>query len=428
MERIKMEELVRWKEKPGRKPLILKGARQVGKTWLMKEFGERYFDQTAYVNLDRNSRMRRVFDGDFDVEAILMALNIETGVAIQPERTLIILDEIQEAPRAISALKYFCEDAPEYAIVAAGSLLGVAIHEGASFPVGKVDTMDIHPLNYREFLIAMGERPLADLLMQRKYTLMEAFAEKYIRLLKLYLYTGGMPEVVDAYAQRRDIVEVRSIQRTILELYEDDFGKHAPKEDLPRIRMVWNAVPLQLAKENKKFFFGQVKAGARAKDFEKAIQWLTDCGLLTKVYRVEKPAMPLKSYIDFAAFKIYMLDVGLLGALSDLDARAILEESEIFVEFKGALAEQYVLQQLISDTQYTPYYYSVSSHNEIDFVLQREGQVVPLEVKAAENLRSKSLRAYCDKFKPVLAVRTSLSGYREQDWMTNLPLYAVMTL
>lgn len=428
MERIKMEELVRWKEKPGRKPLILKGARQVGKTWLMKEFGERYFDQTAYVNLDRNSRMRRVFDGDFDVEAILMALNIETGVAIQPERTLIILDEIQEAPRAISALKYFCEDAPEYAIVAAGSLLGVAIHEGASFPVGKVDTMDIHPLNYREFLIAMGERPLADLLMQRKYTLMEAFAEKYIRLLKLYLYTGGMPEVVDAYAQRRDIVEVRSIQRTILELYEDDFGKHAPKEDLPRIRMVWNAVPLQLAKENKKFFFGQVKVGARAKDFEKAIQWLTDCGLLTKVYRVEKPAMPLKSYIDFAAFKIYMLDVGLLGALSDLDARAILEESEIFVEFKGALAEQYVLQQLISDTQYTPYYYSVSSHNEIDFVLQREGQVVPLEVKAAENLRSKSLRAYCDKFKPVLAVRTSLSGYREQDWMTNLPLYAVMTL
>ena len=428
MERIKMEELVRWKEKPGRKPLILKGARQVGKTWLMKEFGERYFDQIAYVNLDRNSRMRRVFDGDFDVEAILMALNIETGVAIQPERTLIILDEIQEAPRAISALKYFCEDAPEYAIVAAGSLLGVAIHEGASFPVGKVDTMDIHPLNYREFLIAMGERPLADLLMQRKYTLMEAFAEKYIRLLKLYLYTGGMPEVVDAYAQRRDIVEVRSIQRTILELYEDDFGKHAPKEDLPRIRMVWNAVPLQLAKENKKFFFGQVKAGARAKDFEKAIQWLTDCGLLTKVYRVEKPAMPLKSYIDFAAFKIYMLDVGLLGALSDLDARAILEESEIFVEFKGALTEQYVLQQLISDTQYTPYYYSVSSHNEIDFVLQREGQVVPLEVKAAENLRSKSLRAYYDKFKPVLAVRTSLSGYREQEWMTNLPLYAVMTL
>lgn len=428
MERIKMEELVRWKEKPSRKPLILKGARQVGKTWLMKEFGERYFDQTAYVNLDRNGRMRRVFDGDFDVEAILMALNIETGVAIQPERTLIILDEIQEAPRAISALKYFCEDAPEYAIVAAGSLLGVAIHEGASFPVGKVDTMDIHPLNYREFLIAMGERPLADLLMQRKYTLMEAFAEKYIRLLKLYLYTGGMPEVVDAYAQRRDIVEVRSIQRTILELYEDDFGKHAPKEDLPRIRMVWNAVPLQLAKENKKFFFGQVKAGARARDFEKAIQWLTDCGLLTKVYRVEKPAMPLKSYIDFAAFKIYMLDVGLLGALSDLDARAILEESEIFVEFKGALAEQYVLQQLISDTQYTPYYYSVSSHNEIDFVLQREGQVVPLEVKAAENLRSKSLRAYCDKFKPVLAVRTSLSGYREQEWMTNLPLYAVMTL
>ncbi len=428
MERLKMEELVRWKEKPNRKPLILKGARQVGKTWLMKEFGKRYFDQVAYVNLDRNSRMRHVFDGDFDVEAILMALNIETGVAIQPENTLIILDEIQEAPRAISALKYFCEDAPEYAVIAAGSLLGVAIHEGTSFPVGKVDTMSVFPMCYREFLIAMGEPKLADLLTQKRFALMDAFAEKYIRLLKLYLYTGGMPEVVDAYAKRRDVAEVREIQKTILELYEDDFGKHAPKEDMPRIRMVWNAVPLQLAKENKKFFFGQVKEGARAKDFEKAIQWLTDCGLLIKVYRVEKPAMPLKSYIDFAAFKIYLLDVGLLGAMSDLDARAILDKSEIFVEFKGAMAEQYVLQQLVSDTAYTPFYYSVSSHNEIDFVLQKDGDIVPLEVKAAENLRSRSLRAYCDKFNPALAVRTSLSDYREQDWMTNLPLYAVMML
>lgn len=428
MERMKMEELVRWKERPGRKPLILKGARQVGKTWLMKEFGERYFDHVAYVNLDRNSRMRRVFDGDFDIDAIVMALNIETGVPIQPEKTLIILDEVQEAPRAISSLKYFCEDAPEYAVIAAGSLLGVAIHQGTSFPVGKVDIMEIHPLNYREFLAAMGESALADLLAQKKYALMDAFAEKYIRLLKLYLYIGGMPEAVDAYAQRRDIVEVRSIQRTILELYEDDFGKHAPKSELPRIRIVWNAVPLQLAKENKKFFFGQIKAGARARDFEIAIQWLVDCGLLTKVYRVEKPAVPLKSYIDFAAFKIYLLDVGLLGAMGDLDAKTILEESEIFVEFKGAMAEQYVLQQLVSDTSYAPFYYSVSSHNEIDFVLQREGQVVPLEVKAAENLRSKSLRSYCDKFSPALAVRTSLSGYREQEWMTNLPLYAVMTL
>lgn len=428
MERMKMEELVRWKERPGRKPLILKGARQVGKTWLMKEFGKRYFDHVAYVNLDRNSRMRRVFDGDFDIEAIVMALNIETGVPIQPEKTLIILDEVQEAPRAISSLKYFCEDAPEYAVIAAGSLLGAAIHKGTSFPVGKVDTMEIHPLNYREFLMAMGESALADLLTQKKYALMEPFAEKYTRLLKLYLYTGGMPEVVNAYVLRKDIVEVRSIQRTILELYEDDFGKHAPKEEMPRIRMVWNAVPLQLAKENKKFFFGQIKTGARAKDFENAIQWLTDCGLLTKVYRVEKPAMPLKSYIDFAAFKIYLLDVGLLGAMSDLDARTILEGSEIFVEFKGALAEQYVQQQLVSDTPYTPFYYSASSHNEIDFVLQREGQIFPLEVKAAENLRSKSLRAYCDKFNPAMAVRTSLSGYREQEWMINIPLYAVMTL
>ncbi len=428
MERQIMDELVRWKRKKNRKPLILKGARQVGKTWIMKEFGARQFKNVAYVNFDRNSRMQRVFEGDFDIRSIIQAINIETKEVVRPEDTLIIFDEIQEAPRAISSLKYFCEEAPEYAIVAAGSLLGVAIHEGTSFPVGKVDTLDIYPMNYREFLTAMGEEQLASLLSQKDYRMIDAFSEKYIRWLKLYYYIGGMPEAVASYVDEGDIVEVRSIQKAILEMYEDDFSKHTDKDMLPRIRMVWNSVPVQLAKENRKFFFGQVKEGARARDFETAIEWLLDCGLISKTYRVQKPAMPLKAYVEFSVFKIFLLDVGLLGAMSDLDAGAILEGSSIFTEFKGALTEQYVHQQLVSDTEYIPYYYSASAHNEIDFVVQRRGQIVPIEVKAEENLRSRSLRAYCDKFHPGVAVRTSMAAYREQDWLVNIPLYAVMTI
>lgn len=428
MERQIMEELILWKRKKNRKPLILKGARQVGKTWIMKEFGVRQFKNVAYVNFDRNSRMQRVFEGDFDIRSIIQAINIETKEAVRPEDTLIIFDEIQEAPRAISSLKYFCEEAPEYAVVAAGSLLGVAIHEGTSFPVGKVDMLDIYPMNYREFLAAMGEEGLASLLEQKNYTMIDAFSEKYIRWLKLYYYIGGMPEAVASYVDEGDIVEVRSIQKAILEMYEDDFSKHTDKDMLPRIRMVWNSVPIQLAKENRKFFFGQIKEGARARDFETAIEWLLDCGLISKAYRVQKPAIPLKAYVEFSVFKIFLLDVGLLGAMSDLDAEAILEGSSIFTEFKGALTEQYVHQQLVSDTEYIPYYYSASSHNEIDFIIQCRGQIVPIEVKAEENLRSRSLKAYCDKFHPETAVRTSMAAYREQDWLVNIPLYAVMTI
>jgi len=426
MERYVMNKLVEWKNKPGRKPLILKGARQVGKTWLMKEFGKRHFKYTAYVNFDNNDKMLEVFEMDYNIERILMAINIETGVKIMPQETLIIFDEIQENPRALAALKYFYENAPEYAVVAAGSLLGVAIHKGVSFPVGKVDTIGVHPMNFREFLLAVGEEGLVGLIDKQETALMTSFKDKYADWLKKYYYIGGMPEVVSYFVQTKDFSEIRYLQKRILEMYESDFSKHTTENELPRIRMVWNSIPMQLAKENKKFFFGKIKEGARAKDFELAIEWLQDCGLIKKVYNVSKPAMPLKAYIEFSAFKLFLLDVGLLGALSDLDMKSILDGNSIFVEFKGALTEQYVLQQLIADTEYTPYYYAESkSEGEIDFLIQKGSDIVPIEVKAEENLKAKSLKVYCDKFHPNLAIRTSMSDYREQDWMINMPLWLV---
>ncbi len=428
MQRTIMAELIRWKTKRNRKPLLLKGARQVGKTWLMKEFGSKCFKNTAYLNFDSGGRVSRIFNEDYDIRRILQLINIETGVKVEPQETLIIFDEIQEVPRAISALKYFCENAPEYAVIAAGSLLGVSIHEGVSFPVGKIDLLEVHPLSYVEFLKAVGEEALAEPIESADYEAMNAFSDKYIHWLKLYYYIGGMPEAVKDYVENGDIYEVREIQKRLLELYENDFSKQTPGQELARIRLVWNSIPLQLAKENKKFFFGQIRQGARAKDFELAIEWLLDCGLITKVYRVSKPSVPLKAYTDFAAFKIYLLDVGLLGAMSDLDARSILEGNELFLEFKGALAEQYVLQQIVAETDYTPYYFSPSSHSEIDFLVQKEGMVVPVEVKAEDNLHAKSLKAYWEKYKPANAVRTSMANYRQEAWMVNLPLYGIRNL
>lgn len=428
MQRTIMAELIRWKTKRNRKPLLLKGARQVGKTWLMKEFGSKCFKNTAYLNFDSGGRVSRIFNEDYDIRRILQLINIETGVKVEPQETLIIFDEIQEVPRAISALKYFCENAPGYAVIAAGSLLGVSIHEGVSFPVGKIDLLEVHPLSYVEFLKAVGEEALAEPIESADYEAMNAFSDKYIHWLKLYYYIGGMPEAVKDYVENGDIYEVREIQKRLLELYENDFSKHTPGQELARIRLVWNSIPLQLAKENKKFFFGQIRQGARAKDFELAIEWLLDCGLITKVYRVSKPSVPLKAYTDFAAFKIYLLDVGLLGAMSDLDARSILEGNELFLEFKGALAEQYVLQQIVAETDYTPYYFSPSSHSEIDFLVQKEGTVVPVEVKAEDNLHAKSLKAYWEKYKPANAVRTSMANYRQEAWMVNLPLYGIRNL
>ena len=429
MKRYAMQALAAWKDRPNRKPLILKGARQVGKTWLMREFGKQYFSKVAYVTFYNNQRMKRVFDDDYDIERILMNVNIETKVEVTPGDTLIIFDEIQEAPRALESLKYFCENAPEYAIVAAGSLLGVAIHEGASFPVGKVDTLDLHPLSFREFLEAMGEAPLAEVIASASYRLMVDNSARYIHWLKNYYYVGGMPEVVAYFAEHKDYQEVRRLQSAILEQYEDDFGKHATSASLARIRMVWNAIPMQLAKENKKFFFGQIKKGARLKDFEIAIEWLLDCGLITKVNRVNKPAVPLKAYIDFSAFKLFLLDVGLLGAMSELDAESILEGSDIFVEFKGALTEQFVLQELVAETEYTPYYYATDTATfEMDFMLQKGKNVVPVEVKAQVSQQARSLKAYCQKYAPEYAVRLSMKDYRQEEWLTNVPLYAVKTI
>ena len=429
MQRYLMNELLQWKEKENRKPLILKGARQVGKTWLMKEFGRLHFKKVAYVTFFNNQRMKKVFDEDYDIERIIININIEAHTEVTPNDTLIIFDEIQEAPRALEALKYFCENAPEYAVIAAGSLLGVAIHAGVSFPVGKVETMELYPMSYREFLVAMGQEALAELLEKKDYSLIGDFSEKYIFWLKNYYYVGGMPEIVQYFSEHKNYDEVRNMQNAILEQYENDFSKHTVSNELPRIRMVWNSIPLQLAKENKKFFFGKIKEGARAKEFELAIEWLQDCGLIKKVYKVTKPAMPLKAYTDFSSFKLYLLDVGLLGALSELDAESILEGNAIFTEFKGALTEQYVLQQMVSDTKYKPYYYAGEKATyEVDFLIQQNKNVIPVEVKAEENLRAQSLKVYCEKFKPEYAVRTSMSNYREQNWLINLPLYAICNL
>ena len=429
MQRLLIQNLLEWKMSPNRKPLILQGARQVGKTWLMKEFGRLHFKNTAYISFFNNQRMKNVFEGDFSLERILMNINLECGIEATPDDTLIIFDEIQEEPRALESLKFFCEEAPQYAIVAAGSLLGVALHNGVSFPVGKVNILNVYPLNFKEFLDAMGETQLRTLLESKNYPLISDFKDRYIFWLKNYYFVGGMPEAVSFFSEHKDYDAVRKIQNEILVQYEDDFSKHIEKSELPRVRMVWNSIPMQLAKENKKFFFGKIKEGARAKDFELAIEWLKDCGLITKVYKVSKPALPLKAYIDFASFKLYSVDIGLLGAMSDLDARTILEKNSIFVEFKGALTEQYVLQQLVSTTNYIPYYYAgEKSTYEIDFLIQKEGKVVPLEVKAEENVHAQSLKVFCEKFQNNNAIRTSMNPYREQDWMTNLPLYAISNL
>lgn len=426
MRRFALEKLKKWKESESRKPLIIRGARQVGKTWLMKEFGRECFENVAYVNFDSNVRMKGVFEGQIDIKRIILAIEIETGVTIERENTLLIFDEIQEVPRALSSLKYFYENAPEYAIVAAGSLLGVAMHKKTSFPVGKVDFMDLYPLNFQEFLCALGEERYVDILQGKDTDMVNTFKDKYIDRLREYYYVGGMPEVVQTYVDTRNFKKVRELQKNLINYYQQDFSKHAEMNLVTRLNLVWNSIPMQLAKENKKYIYGQVRKGARAKDFELAIQWLLDCGLIHKVQRINKPSLPLKAYMDLNAFKVFLLDIGLLIAMTDLDVKVILEGNKIFTEFKGALTEQYVLQQLISENGVMPYYYSATnSQGEIDFVVQGKTSVIPIEVKAEENLRAKSLKAFCDKYNPKFAVRTSMSDYRKQDWMTNIPLYNI---
>lgn len=426
MKRFALERLKEWKEKPNRKPLIIRGARQVGKTWLMKEFGKTFFEKVAYVNFDSNTRMQQVFDGEINIERIVLAISAETGISVNPENTLLIFDEVQEVPKALSSLKYFCENAPEYAVVAAGSLLGVALHKGTSFPIGKVDFMDLYPLTFQEFLCALGEERFVEILRGKDTDMVTMFKSKYIDRLREYYFVGGMPEVVQTYVDTKDFNQVREIQKNLLNYYQQDFSKHAEISLVPRLNLVWNSIPMQLAKENKKYIYGQVRKGARAKDFELAIQWLLDCGLIHKVHRIEKPALPLKAYMNLDIFKIYLLDVGLLMAMTGLNAQVIIDGNRIFTEFKGALTEQYILQQLIAGENVESYYYSAeNSKGEIDFILQGNTSVIPLEVKAEENLRAKSLKAFCEKYKPKYAVRTSMSDYREQEWMTNIPLYNI---
>ena len=429
MQRIEIQQLKKWKQSNDRKPMIIRGARQVGKTWLMKEFGRLDYKDVVYVNCEADPAVRNMFTGDFDTTRIIRGLQIIAGKPIDPNHTLIIIDEIQEAPGALTSLKYFQENAPEYHVIAAGSLLGITLNRSGSFPVGKVEFLDLFPLSFVEFLDAIHETQLADLLRNPDWSLVASFNIKFTDRLRQYYYTGGMPEVVLQYSVSGDMNQVREIQKRILVSYEQDFSKHAPAEIVPRIRMIWSGVPAQLAKENRKFIYGQIKAGARAKDFELALSWLIDCGLLYKVHNVSKPALPLKAYEELNTFKLFMLDIGLLGALTDLDARTLLEGNTVFTEFKGALTEQYVYQQLRTMNDLPVYYWSAgNARSEVDFLLQHNGQIIPLEVKAEENLHAKSLRVFCEKYKPALAVRSSMSGYRKEDWMTNLPLYAVSTI
>jgi predicted AAA+ superfamily ATPase len=425
MRRRAMQTLVKWKDDPLRKPLIIRGARQVGKTWLMQEFGRTNFSKVAYVNFDNNQRMKQVFSGDVDLPRLITALQIESGVSIVPGETLIIFDEIQEVPQALSSLKYFNEQAPEFDIVSAGSLLGVAMHGGTSFPVGKIDFLDLYPMSFAEFLEATNHCELQELIERNDWPLIVGFKELFTELLRNYFFIGGMPEAVASFVSERDFSRVRKIHERLLIGYEQDFSKHAAIQAVPRIRMVWNSIPAQLAKDNRKFLYGSLRKGARAKDFELAIQWLHDCGLIYQVPRISKPAVPLPAYTG-SGFKMFMVDIGLLATMSGLDERSILEGNRIFEEFKGALTEQYVQQELRSEAGISPSYWSSDGgHAEVDFVFHQGRHIIPLEVKAAENLQAKSLKSYCTKYAPAYAIRTSMSDFREEETLTNLPLYAV---
>lgn len=426
MERSIYSSLKKWKESPTRKPLILQGARQVGKTYILKEFGAREYSEVVYINCDDNNDMQNMFV-DYDVDRIIRSLSAISGVSIKPSTTLLILDEIQEVERGLASLKYFCEKAPEYHVAVAGSLLGITLHEGTSFPVGKVDMLYMYPMDFEEFLLAMGKEQLVELLRSNSWAALTPLRGMLTELLRQYYFVGGMPEAVKAYVERGDIWEVRSIHSKIIDAYRNDMSKHAPKQQVQRINMVWNSIPSQLARDNKKFIYGALRKGARANDFEIAIQWLVDSGLVHKVHRISKPVVPLKFYEDMASFKLFLLDCGLLGALSETPPEQILIGDNVFEEYKGAFTENYVLQQLKSLPRTFVYYYSNDNSTlEIDFVVQHDAHVIPIEVKAEENLRAKSLRQFVTDNPGLHGVRFSMSDYREQDWLTNVPLWAAL--
>lgn len=426
MYRIAIEKLFEWKESKHRKPLIIEGARQVGKTWLMKEFGRQAYENTVYINFDSNSRMSQLFASDLDITRLTMGLEVYVGHKINPSNTLLIFDEIQEVPRALTSLKYFCEDAPQYHIICAGSLLGIALHSGTSFPVGKVDFLKLYPLSFREFLMAIGNEQFTKLLDSCDFQMINSFKETYIDALRKYYFIGGMPECVENFIESKDFNEVRRIQKNILATYEQDFSKHAPNEIVPKIRMLWNSIPSQLAKENKKFIYGIIREGARAKEYENAIMWLMDCGLIHKVSRVNTASIPLKAYEDLKTFKLFVLDVGLLCCMAGLQSETLLDGNTLFVEFKGALTEEYVCQQLKIIDDLGLYYYTNDRNScEVDFVVDTGKDVIPVEVKAEVNLKAKSLKMYRERFSPNMSIRTSLADYKKEDWLINLPLYAI---
>lgn len=426
MYRAAIEKLYRWKTSKRRKPLIIEGARQVGKTWLMKEFGSRAYADTVYINFDSNSRMAELFASDLDTDRLIIGIELYAGKKIDADNTLLLFDEVQEVPRALTSLKYFYEDAPQYHIICAGSLLGIALHGGTSFPVGKVDFLSLYPLSFKEFLAATTGERFVQLLDSQDYPMITPFKQTYIDALKQYYFVGGMPEAVQSFVEEKDFNEVRSIQKRILAAYEQDFSKHAPIEIVPKIRMVWNSIPSQLAKENKKFIYGLVREGGRAKDYEAAIMWLCDCGLVHKVSRVNAAGVPLKAYEDLKAFKLFIVDVGLLGCMTGLRQRTLLDGNDLFSEFKGALTEQYVCQQLQTIDDLGVYYYTNDRGScEVDFILDTGERIVPVEVKAEVNLKAKSLKTYHEKFAPAISIRTSMADYRKEDWLVNLPLYAV---
>jgi len=428
MYRFAIEQLKKWKEKKNRKPLIIRGARQVGKTWLMREFGSTEYENMVYINFDNNERMKNLFEGDLSIEQLITGLELYTGQKITAENSLLIFDEIQEVPMALSSLKYFNENAPQYHIVCAGSLLGVALHGGTSFPVGKVEFLDLYPLSFFEFMQAKGKKRHVDLLNKGDFKVATGFNKDYTNLLKQYFYVGGMPEAVQSFTENNNFNEVREIQRNILAAYEQDFSKHAPNDIVPRIRMLWNSIPAQLAKENKKFIFGLVKEGARAKEYEMAMLWLADCGLIHKIHRITKPELPLKAYEDLKAFKLYLVDIGLLGCMTGLQQRTLLDGNLLFNEFKGALTEQYVLQQFKTLKSLNIFYWTADRATaEVDFIIENGNIVIPVEVKAEKNLQAKSLKVYHEKFQPKVSIRTSMADYKREDWLLNLPLWAIET-
>lgn len=427
MKREVIHQLYEWKEKKGRKPLILQGARQVGKTWLMKTFGKEAFEKCVYINFENDSRLSGLFEKDFDIQRILFEIQLATGIMPDKE-TLLLFDEIQEVKRGITALKYFYENAPKFPIIAAGSLLGVATRQNDSFPVGKVDFLSIYPLSFWEFLNAIGKGAFVEAIKNKQWELLSSFEADLQGMLRQYFFVGGMPEAVKSFAEDGDMQTVRDIQKNILDAYDKDFSKHVPIAEVPRLRMVWNSICGQLSKENKKFIFGLLKEGARAKSFELAIEWLKDAGLVYKVNRTKKGLLPLSAYEDFSAFKLFLLDVGLLGAMCELPPSALLNKNSIFTDYKGALTEQFVFQQLRLNKCNKIFYWSAeNSQGKIDFLVQNNDEIIPIEVKAEENLQAKSLKCFIERNPSLHGVRLSMSSYREQSWMSNFPLYATET-